>query len=410
MSKRSAGLATAFSAVGHLYVHLFTAIYAVIFLSLEKSWSIPYHELLKLWTLGALLVGLAALPAGWLGDRWSKTGMMVVYFLGLGASSIVCGLVDGPTALLVGLGAIGLFASIYHPVGIAWLVRNARRRGKALGFNGVFGGAGVASAGLVAGSLIDLWSWRAAFILPGVLCVATGLLLLWFVLRGEVTEGDAAAEAGTPSSPGSMLRGFLILLWTMLVVGLVFQATQAALPKVFDLRLRDLAGDGAFGIGAIVSVVYGVGSLVQILGGHLADRYPLKRVYLGCFLLQVPVLVGVAAFAGLPLIAVATLTVLLSTGALPAENMLLARFTPERHRSLAYGIKFVLAFGSAPLAIWLAAEIQERTGEFLWLFVAMGVLTATAFVAALFLPGDGSAAVARQEQGGEAAPAPQPAE
>ncbi len=404
-SARSAQLATAFSAIGHLYVHLFTAIYAVIFLSLEEVWSLPYHELLKLWTLGALLVGLAALPAGWLGDRWSKTGMMVVYFLGLGAASIACGLVDGPSALLIGLAAIGLFASIYHPVGIAWLVRNAKRRGKALGFNGAFGGIGIASAGLVAGSLIDLWSWRAAFIVPGVLCFATGLLLLWFVLRGDVTEGDAAAESGTPASRGSMLRGFLILLWTMMVVGLVFQATQAALPKVFDLRLRDIAGEGAFGIGAIVSVVYGVGSLVQIVGGHLADRYPLKAVYIAAFLLQVPVLVGIAAFAGLPLIAVATVTVLLSTGALPAENMLLARYTPERHRSLAYGVKFVLAFGTAPLAIWLAAEIQEVTGEFTWLFVAMALLTVSATLAAFFLPGGG-------EPAARPAPAvtPQPAE
>src|SRR5690606_10461583 len=159
----------------------------------------------------------------------------------------------GPSALLIGLAALGLFASIYHPVGIAWLIRNAKQRGKALGFNGVFGGVGVASAGLVAGTLIDLWSWRYAFIAPGLVSIATGLLLLWCVATGRVDEGDAAAESGTPAARGSMLRGFLILLWTMMVVGLVFQATQAALPKVFDLRLRDIAGEGAFGIGAIVS-------------------------------------------------------------------------------------------------------------------------------------------------------------
>ena len=414
MILRSAGLATAFSAIGHLYVHLFTAIYAVIFLSLEEVWALPYHELLKLWSLGALLVGLAALPAGWLGDRWSKTGMMVVYFLGLGASSIVCGLVDGPSALLIGLAALGAFASIYHPVGIAWLVRNATQRGKALGFNGVFGGVGVASAGLVAGTLIDLWSWRAAFIVPGVLCFATGLLLLWCVARGHVQEGEAAPEKGMPTSRASMLRGFLILLWTMLVIGLVFQATQAALPKVFDLRLRDIAGEGAFGIGAIISIVYTVGALVQIAGGHLADRYPLKRVYIGAFLLQVPVLVGIGAFVGLPLMAVATLTVLLSSGALPAENMLLARYTPERHRSLAYGVKYVLAFGTAPLAIWFAAEVHKTTGEFFWLFAVMAALTLTAFIAALFLPGDGDVAeTSRQRQPAATAQPPatvQPAE
>src|SRR5690606_7057095 len=139
-----------------------------------------------------------------------------------------------------------------------------------------------------------------------------------------------------------------------------------------------------------------------------ADRYPLKLVYIGGLLLQIPVLACIAAFAGLPLIAVATGAVLLSTAALPAENMLLARFTPERHRSLAYGLKFVLAFGTAPLAIWMAAEVQEVTGEFAWLFVAMAVLTLTAFLASLFLPGEGS--IGPTPKPASAEPTPQPAE
>ena len=44
---------------------LFTAFYFVIALSLEADWGLPNHELVKLWALGSLLVGLAALPAGW---------------------------------------------------------------------------------------------------------------------------------------------------------------------------------------------------------------------------------------------------------------------------------------------------------------------------------------------------------
>jgi len=160
-------------------MHLFTAFYFVIALTLEDAWQLEYHELIELWALGALLVGFAALPAGWLGDRWSAAGMMVIFFLGLGAAGIVCGLVDGPAAMFAGLTALGVAAAIYHPVGIAWLVRNSKSRGKALGINGAFGGLGVAGAGLLAGALIDGFGWRAAFIVPGVFCLVTGLAFLF---------------------------------------------------------------------------------------------------------------------------------------------------------------------------------------------------------------------------------------
>ena len=71
MSARSSRLSIVFSCLGHSYMHLFTAFYFVIALTLEDAWRLEYHELIELWTLGALLVGVAALPAGWLGDRWS---------------------------------------------------------------------------------------------------------------------------------------------------------------------------------------------------------------------------------------------------------------------------------------------------------------------------------------------------
>jgi MFS family permease len=369
-------------------MHLFTAFYFVIALTLEDAWQLEYHELIELWTLGALLVGVAALPAGWLADRWSASGMMVVYFLGLGGAGLVCGLVDGPTAMFVGLTALGLAAAIYHPVGIAWLVRNARARGRALGINGAFGGLGVAAAGLAAGALIDLISWRAAFIIPGAISLVTGLALLACIRSGRIVEAPPAPRTEAAPSRGAMLRVYGVLLMTMLIMGILFQATQVSVPKVFDLRLRDIAGEGALGIGAIVAAVYTVGSVTQLVGGFMADRMPLKPLYAGCFLLQIPVLAGIAVFGGLPLVALVAATVFLTTAPLPAENMLLARFTPQRHHSLAYGIKFVLAFGTGPVAILLVSKVQAETGEFTWLYLALAAAAALAALAALLLPGE----------------------
>ena len=392
MPERSARLPLVFSCLGHSYMHLFTAFYFVIVLALEEAWNLPYHALIELWAIGSLLIGAAALPAGWLGDRWSAAGMMVVYFIGLGLSAIACGLVDGPTALILGLSAIGLFGAIYHPVGIAWLVRSARFRGKALGINGVFGSIGIAAAAVVAGGLIDVFGWRAAFIVPGAVSVATGLALLACLRLGLIAgaEGEVKAAAETAPSRAAMLRVYAVLLLTMLVMGIVFQTTQIAIPKVFDLRLREMAGEGMFGIGLIVALVYTVGGITQLIGGYLADKLPLKPMYVGGFLLQVPVLAAIAAFGGLPLVAMAAAAVMLTTAPLPAENMLLARFTPARHHGLAYGVKFVLAFGTGPLSIILVSAVQARTGEFFWLFLPLAALAAVATLAASLLPGEPS--------------------
>ena len=311
--------------MGHAYMHLFTAFYFVIALSLESAWNIPNHELVKLWALGSLLVGLAALPAGWLGDRWSSSGMMVVFFLGLGVSGIVCGLVNSTTALMLGLAAVGLFSAIYHPVGVAWVVKSSSARGMALAVNGIFGSLGIASAGLIAGVLIDAFSWRAAFIVPGAVCLVTGLALLLALRMGWVRETAGDRKPEPLPARGDMLRVYAVLMLTMLIMGLLFHATQASLPKMFDLRLRDLAGEGALGVGALVAVVYTAGGFMQLVGGWLADRFPLKPIYVVVFVLQIPVMLLLASAVSGPLLLLAVLTVVLSAAALPAENMLLAR-------------------------------------------------------------------------------------
>ena len=170
-----------FSSIGHAFMHMFAAFYFIIILSIENEWRISYDELIKLWSLGALLIGLGALPAGWLSDRWSRSTMMSIMFISMGISSILCGLSENKTFLFIGLSLLGLACSIYHPVGIAWVINSSFKKGKALGVNGIFGGIGIGSGAFIAGLLIKYFSWRFAFILPGLISLIIGLILIFLI-------------------------------------------------------------------------------------------------------------------------------------------------------------------------------------------------------------------------------------
>jgi MFS family permease len=378
--------AVLFSCVGHFFNHFFEPTFFVVALVLPSVFGISYEAALALIIAGKVLLGVMAPLAGWIADRWSAPGMMAVYFLGMGGAGIACGLVDDPWMLGVALTALGAFASIYHPVGIAWLVRSAQSKGKALGINGIFGSLGPAVAGISAGALIEVFGWRWAFLVPGTAMVLCGLWFITLMRMGKITDHKAPTAAHKYGAPGDTRRAFLVLALGMLVGGLVYQATQAALPKVFDDRLGGLLGQGAIGPGMAVMLVYGFSALMQVTAGHLADRYSLKWVYLLFWLVQAPLLAVAAVASGAPLLVTAMLMVTCNTGSLPAENMLLARYTPERWRATAFGVKFVLNFGMAAVAVPIVGLVRQSTGDFLMLFAGLAVLAACVALYALRLP------------------------
>lgn len=386
MTSRSANASLAFSCLGHSYAHLFEPIFFIAALVLPAELGLSYEEVLALIIGGKLLYGLLAPVAGWLGDRWSTVGMMAVYFLGLGASAVAVGLSQGPLALALTLGLMGIFGSIYHPVGISWLIRNAVDRGKAIGLNGVFGGTAPAIAGVVAGGLIAVAGWRAAFILPGVVVILTGVAFLVFLAKGWVVESKGDRKPEPPPSRGDTLRAGIVLTLTMLCAGLIHQATAPALPKLFEERLGE--GAGVLGASAAVTAVYLVAGLTQILAGHMADRHSPRLVYGLAALAQVPLLLLAGWSSGPALVAVAMVMVAFNMAAIPAENILLARYTPARWRGTAFGLKFVLSFGVSSLGVPLVSLMRGWTGGFEALFLLLAASALVVAAAAMMLPGE----------------------
>ena len=388
MTSPSVRLSQGFCHLGHAYMHLLVALFLTIVLGLERTWEREYAELISLWTVGALLVGLLAPLAGLLGDKWSTPGMMAVFFLGTGGATIACGLVDGPLALGFALGALGLFASILHPVGMSWLVRSSVNRGMALGMFGVSGSIGVAVAGIVAAFLMDGISWRAAFIVPGAVSLATGLVLVACSVSGLVRDEREDRAPRAAASRADIFRAFFSLSATVFFGGLIYQSTQVAMPKALTLKMPGLEDGGLLAVGALFTVIYLTAGGLQMVGGWMADRYPLKWVYLWTYVFQVPFLFAAAALSGVPFFVAAVVMVVLGAGSLPAENSLLARYTPVRWRGSAFGAKFVLSLGVAPVAVQLVSWIHGSTGDFFWLFALLGGVGALAIIAIILLPGD----------------------
>src|SRR5215469_3943336 len=147
-----------------------------------------YGPILALATGMFVLYGLFSLPQGWIAQRVGRPALMTVFFVGTGLSMMATAFADSPVALAVALAATGLFAAIYHPIGTAMLVDAAGDRpGRAIGVHGVFGNVGVALAPAATAFLASQAGWRAAFVVPGLVCIGIGLA--W--LRLPAPEGTS---------------------------------------------------------------------------------------------------------------------------------------------------------------------------------------------------------------------------
>jgi MFS family permease len=373
--------------VGHTLDHLVMLIFPTAVLAIGAAWQMPYGELLPLALGGFIAFGAFSIPAGWLADHWSRTGMMRVFFFGIGAATILTGLARTPFELAAGLTAIGLFAAIYHPVGIAMLVaQRSTDLGRTLGVNGVYGNTGLAFAALLAGALADFAGWRWAFIVPGVACIAIGLGFLAASRGFEVARG--AAKKGEARVPRALLaRVFLIVAVASAFGSVIFNATTVSMPKLFDERLAALTNTN-FGIGVLVCITYLIAAMAQLIVGSWLDRRSVRGVFVFVAAMQVPLLFAAGSLAGYAMLAVAIGMMFFVFGQIPINDAMVAKYTAEAWRARAYALRYVVSFGAAATAVPLIAGIHRSYGDFQPLFSVLAVLAALILAAALAFPGE----------------------
>src|ERR1700746_1725987 len=211
----------------HFIDHYSMLIFAAAVIIMGPALGMAYSELLPYATPGFIAFGAGSLVTRWAGDRWSRRHMMVIFFIGIGLSMIAVGFVQTPLQLGAALLSIGIFASIYHPVGTAMIVSYADRLGREMGINGVWGNLGVASSALVTGVIGQYLGWRWAFIVPGVATILLGIAFAMMVVR-EDRSGVRQAVAQARVAKEDMWRVIVALLMVVIAISTTFNAVTVA--------------------------------------------------------------------------------------------------------------------------------------------------------------------------------------
>jgi MFS family permease len=383
----------------HALDHFVILIYPTVVIELAAVYGRSYANLIALSTASFVAFGLFSLPAGWLGDHWSRRNLMVAFYIGCGLSLVAAAFAPSLTVLAIALFSLGVFAAIYHPVGTAMIIEHAKERGRTLAFNGVCGNLGISLAAGITAALTAVLSWRGAFLVPGLICIATGIVYFWL---SQPEQRHAAARSRAPDVALSpVIAAVIVALFVVVALsaGLVFNTISVALPKIVDERVGN--GISLVLVGGLTTAVFLCGAVAQITVGRLVERIPPHILFGAIAVMQFAGVVWAAYASGASLLVALAFTMAAIYGQITVNDLLIARYTADAWRGRVYAVRYFITFMISGVAVSMIAVLYARGGFGL-------VLSATAIIAMGFLVA--AIVIAVLANGVERARLPQPAE
>ena len=362
----------------HALDHFVMLIYPTIVIGLEVVYHRPYAELIALSTAAFVAFGVFSLPAGWLADRWSRRSMMAAFYLGAGFSLVGVAMSSTLVILAVSMFGVGVFAAIYHPVGMPMLLEASKAQGRTVAFNGVCGNLGAALAAGVTAAIASWLGWRAAFLVPALVCIATGIAFLMLVPddRHHTAKRKTVAEVALSQRAAMVLFGLYVVI--SLAGGLTFNTMAIALPKLVDEKLG--ADVPLLLVGSLATAVFMCGAVAQIVVGRLVEYFAPYRLFAIIVTFQFLGIVWAANSSGLMLLAALAVTMAAIYGQVTVGDLVIARYTADAWRGRVYAVRYFLTFISAGVAVSIIAWLYSRGGFDL-------LLAAVAGIAGVFLAG-----------------------
>jgi len=329
---------------------------------------------------------LMALPAGWLTDL---LGVRATLGLGQALTGVTVALaaLTGSLPLMLGcLVLAGFGFSVANPATgraiVEWFP--ARERGMAMGIKQT----GLTVGGILGALLLPPLAlhrgWRDAFIVAGLLSVASGVVVL-VLYRPPLLAAVRAPEARPRIGDlGVVMRrpGVLVVF----AAGFLLSLAQASLLAYLALYARETFDVSPVAAGQLLALAQLGGTLARLVWGFVSDRCFGGRRRPG---VVITALTGAVAYCFLalgvtvPIVLTAPLAFLAGAGAFGWVGLyfaLVAEIGGSQYAGLLTGVAVVFAWSGVLVGPLVFGAVLSVSGDYAWSWLA---LTAVVVVAAL---------------------------
>ena len=374
--------------IGHLIDHFMVLIFAKAAYDSGRYFGLQYDEMIIYGTLGMVLFGATAPLAGFLSDRYGRMPLMITYHFGIGVSAILASLSTSEYQLAASLALIGIFASIYHPVGIAMLLQRPGVVGLRMGINGVWGNMGIAVAPIVTGILLFYGDWRLTFMVPGMICIIFGVMFFLGIRSNEDLKIESNQKKTSIEFAPNWQQALIALALSTASGGFIFGAMSFLLPRYFEVHLHDISTNVAI-TGILAGVVYACASFAQVLVGWLIDRVSPRLVLFWVAVGQILFIFMVSRFENFSLFFLSIAAMCFVFGQIPITDTILVRYIPDIWRSRVLSAKFLLNLCIAASVLPITSQLLQRGFELKMILSFASLIAIGVLISSILLPKQG---------------------
>ncbi|MBT4868330.1 MAG: MFS transporter [Planctomycetaceae bacterium] len=379
----------------HALVHAFELALPSVEQMIGEDFEVSRKQTGMLGTTWRLPFGFGALLAGWLADRYGSKPLLLVFLGGCIATSLLAYWSPSLSVLFVVMFAMGCFASIYHPVGLALISRETTPENlpAALGWHGILGSIGITSAPLIAAIVFGATDigWRDYYV---VLCLPATVIALLIVVtlpkaqRRRETTSSPTVTVATAEPETARWKSFYLLVAVGALSGFVYAAFVHFLTRYLgdsqvlnssQFRPSGMSAEGFRNL--MAAIVLGFAIAGQALAGKIARAGRLEPFLAFIMFANVPCLVWMAFADGPWRLVAACTAAFVHFMNQPVYNSLIAQYVPSARRSVGYGFSNMVCFGIGALGPTCAGFMKND----LYTYGGMAAVITVSGCLALFL-------------------------